>query len=68
MNVFQFHVGHNKPRSTGGADSLENLVPICANCNLSMGNRYTIDEWNRLHKAPPKKDRVVLCCWRSDNV
>ena len=26
--------------------SLKNLKPICARCNSSMGDRYTIDEWN----------------------
>lgn len=64
MNVFQFHVGHNRPKSTGGQNTLENLVPICANCNMSMGNRYTIDEWNALHKPPPNTKKTTFCCFR----
>ena len=60
MNAFQFHVGHNKPRADGGPDTLDNLVPICANCNLSMGKKYTIDQWNKLHKVAPK--RKFACC------
>lgn len=51
MNVFDFHVGHNIPESRGGTLDLKNLRPICARCNLSMSNRYTIDQWNQL--GPP---------------
>jgi 5-methylcytosine-specific restriction endonuclease McrA len=50
INVFDFHVGHNIPASKGGSLSLDNLRPICSRCNLSMGNNYTIDEWNLLGK------------------
>ena len=45
MTVHDFHCGHNVPESRGGATLLSNLVPICARCNLSMGNTYTIDAW-----------------------
>ena len=48
IDVFNFHVGHNIPESKGGATVLENLRPICPSCNLSMGNNYSIDEWNKL--------------------
>uniref|UniRef100_A0A6C0FBI7 HNH domain-containing protein n=1 Tax=viral metagenome TaxID=1070528 RepID=A0A6C0FBI7_9ZZZZ len=51
MNVFQFHVGHNTPKANGGSNNLHNLIPICPNCNQSMGKKYTIDEWDTLHKA-----------------
>jgi 5-methylcytosine-specific restriction endonuclease McrA len=50
IDVFNFHVGHNIPESKGGETVLENLRPICCRCNLSMGNTYTIDEWNKLGK------------------
>mgnify|MGYP001395550992 CR=1 FL=1 len=46
INVFNFHVGHNVPESKGGDCSISNLRPICDRCNLSMGNNYSIDEWN----------------------
>jgi hypothetical protein len=48
INVFDFHVGHNIPESKGGQTVIENLLPICSRCNLSMSNNYTIDEWNKL--------------------
>ena len=50
INVFNFQVGHNIPESKGGTLEIDNLKPICSNCNLSMGNRYTIDEWCKLIK------------------
>ena len=45
INVFNFQVGHDIPESKGGTIDIDNLKPICGNCNLSMGNRYTITEW-----------------------
>ena len=50
INIFDFTVGHNIPKSKGGSDRLSNLKPICARCNSSMGNRYTIDEWDDVFK------------------
>ena len=32
-----FHCGHIMPKCRGGEDILENLRPICANCNARMG-------------------------------
>lgn len=52
MTVFDFHVGHNIPESLGGATDINNLRPICARCNLSMGNQYTVDSWSTL--TPPR--------------
>lgn len=48
INVFDFHVGHDQPESKGGTLDVDNLKPICARCNLSMGNQYTIQEWIQL--------------------
>lgn len=45
MSVFDFHVGHNVPESHGGTLDINNLRPICARCNLSMSNKYSITEW-----------------------
>ncbi len=50
MTVFDFQCGHDIPESKGGETILENLVPICSRCNLSMGNTYTFKEWNQLSK------------------
>jgi len=54
INVFDFHVGHDKPESKGGTLDVNNLKPICARCNLSMSDKYSIKEWNALTKTPTK--------------
>ena len=55
--VFDFHVGHDKPESQGGTLDIANLKPICARCNLSMSDNYTIVEWNNLHR------QTKCCLW-----
>ncbi len=50
INVFDFTAGHNIPKSKGGSNKLSNLKPICSRCNLSMSNKYTIDEWDNIFK------------------
>lgn len=49
ITAFDFQAGHNVPESKGGSTTLPNLIAICARCNFSMGNQYTIDEWNVMH-------------------
>ena len=56
INVWDFHVGHNKPESRGGTLSINNLKPICSRCNLSMSDNYTITEWEQLRG-------VETCCF-----
>jgi hypothetical protein len=51
ITVFDFQCGHNIPESKGGTLALTNLYPLCARCNVSMGDRYTIDEWNAIDKS-----------------
>tara|TARA_B110000971_G_C19983326_1_gene488375 strand:- start:43 stop:1494 length:1452 start_codon:yes stop_codon:yes gene_type:complete len=46
ITAWDFHAGHNIPYSEGGEDKIDNLRPICSKCNLSMGDRLTIHEWN----------------------
>ena len=48
INAFDFHVGHNIPESKGGTLEISNLRPICARCNLSMSDNYSINEWIKL--------------------
>lgn len=38
-----FHCGHVVPESAGGKTSVENLRPICQNCNSSMGTQNMIE-------------------------
>ena len=48
ITAFDFQCGHNIPESKGGTLALTNLYPLCARCNVSMGDRYTIDQWNAI--------------------
>ncbi len=64
ITVFDFHAGHDIPESKGGSISPENLYPICARCNLSMGDRYTFKQWCAMspiapvqNQTPPKKKK-----------
>jgi len=64
VSVFDFHVGHDKPESKGGTLDIENLRPICARCNLSMSDNYTIQEWQKLGKGPrPWWQCFCFTCW-----
>jgi len=38
ISQMEFHCGHIISYYNGGADSVENMRPICASCNLSMGS------------------------------
>ena len=61
MSVFDFQCGHDVPESHGGQTILENLVPICSRCNLSMSNTYTIKQWNQLSKPQTLWRRILKC-------
>ena len=60
ITVFDFHVGHDQPESKGGTLEISNLKPICARCNLSMSDKHTIKEWERLLNK--KKPWYRCCC------
>ncbi len=49
------HMDHITPHSQGGADSSDNLRPLCATCNLRRGVKATDDD---PHTRPP----VALSC------
>jgi 5-methylcytosine-specific restriction endonuclease McrA len=68
ITVFDFQCGHDIPESHGGETIIENLVPICSRCNLSMSNTYTIKQWNQLSRPIPLWKRVLrfLRILRSD--
>lgn len=48
IDIMNFHCGHIIPDSIGGPVHINNLEPICAKCNLGMGdenlNEFT-DQW-----------------------
>ena len=58
INAFDFQCGHNIPESKGGKTTIQNLIPICGRCNISMGDRYSIDEWNRKFSVPTPQSSV----------
>lgn len=37
IDPWNFHAGHIKPHKEGGEAKVDNLVPLCASCNTSMG-------------------------------
>ena len=55
-----WHLGHNIPESRGGETCLENLRPICSDCNLGMGSRMTIDEWIFKYVSTVYLEQVAL--------
>ena len=63
INVFDFHVGHDIPESKGGELDIQNLKPICARCNLSMSDNYTIEEWNKLSNTDKKTCKNYFSCF-----
>ena len=59
ISVFDYHCGHDIPHSQGGSIDLNNLYPICKQCNLSMSDKYTINEWNQSYK----NDKIKCGCF-----
>jgi len=46
IDVWTFECAHDVAKSLGGESTIDNLVPMCSECNLSMGNQYTLKRWN----------------------
>lgn len=62
ITAFDFQTGHNIPESKGGTTTLDNLIPLCSRCNLSMGNQYTFREWSaQFAAAIPWWKRILGC-------
>lgn len=53
ITVWDFQAGHKIPESKGGPTTLENLIPLCSRCNLSMSNNYTYKQWCDLQGQIP---------------
>ena len=62
ITPFDFDVGHNVPVSKGGTNDIDNLRPICAKCNKSMGDTYTIDEFSELSSRAHSKWECFRFC------
>ena len=39
IRQIEFHCGHIIAEKNGGTTTIQNLRPICAQCNLSMGTK-----------------------------
>lgn len=55
--VKHFHVGHNKAVANGGDNSISNLRPLCASCNLSM-KTMSIEEYKKMLGKRPQEKKV----------
>ena len=62
ITVYDFQSGHNIPESKGGPTTPENLIPLCSRCNLSMGDRYTFDEWSAISPSSKVAPIVKISC------
>ena len=43
LAINNFHCGHVDAEAAGGATSLANLRPVCAQCNQSCGSQHLLD-------------------------
>ena len=48
VRQIEFHCGHIIAEVNGGETNVENLRPICAQCNLSMGS-MSMDEFRKTY-------------------
>ena len=64
INVTNFQAGHRLAESKGGPTTLENLVPICALCNQSMGTEH-FDVWAGRGQALQTHTIPIKNCWTS---
>jgi 5-methylcytosine-specific restriction endonuclease McrA len=48
IRQIEFHCGHIIAEVNGGETNVENLRPICAQCNLSMGS-MSMDEFRKTY-------------------
>ena len=65
IRQIEFHCAHIISEKNGGTTTLNNLIPICAQCNTSMKtqnlndfkNRYFKNKQNQIQSSYPKRIR-----------
>lgn len=55
LDFSNFEAGHIKAKSKGGSDTIDNLRPICSQCNKSQGSKNMKDYINEYY---PKNKRL----------
>lgn len=63
MRVYDFQAGHILAEAAGGLVSVENLIPICATCNHSMGTMHFAD-WAARGSPVPRCCFSLRWLWR----
>ena len=53
IRQIEFHCGHVIAEAKGGEMTIENMRPICAQCNLSMGTT-NMDEFKKMFELKKK--------------
>jgi len=66
ISVFDFHVAHKVAESKGGSTTLDNLIPLCAKCNLSMGTK-SFEEWISFGPKMSFMKKVFCCTSKGPN-
>ena len=54
ITQMNFHCGHIVAESKGGQTNIDNLMPICATCNMSMGTMNLIEFRDRYFVSKQK--------------
>jgi len=57
ITIMSHHLGHIQSLARGGRDSIDNLIPICADCNHSMGP-LDLYEFTKLYEPARAKSWV----------
>lgn len=54
-----FECGHVLAESCGGETTVDNLRPICSQCNKSMGNMHMVEFQQKYFKDTPSVDKPI---------
>ena len=63
MRAYDFQAGHILAEASGGPTTVENLIPICATCNHSMGTMHFAD-WAARGSPVPRCCFSLRWLWR----